>query len=162
MPNFYFLHKDEELSLANLEKVIAKNQKEAKDIFNKTLLKYKSKNAIKDFHILSNHDYNNIYIEFEKANFEKELSKLKLHDTCKLILKRLIKDEIIHLPCTKKQIKNFGLDKYNGQDFYVLYSECGEFGDYIGISWDCIEDDETGGQFKARINKALERIGGDF
>lgn len=57
MPNFYFLHKDEELSLANLEKVIAKNQKEAKDIFNKTLLKYKSKNAIKDFHILSNHDY---------------------------------------------------------------------------------------------------------
>lgn len=43
MPNFYFLHKDEELSLANLEKVIAKNQKEAKDIFNKTLLKYKSK-----------------------------------------------------------------------------------------------------------------------
>ena len=40
-----------------------------------------------------------------------------------------------------------------------LCAQCGEFDDYIGISWDCIGDDETGGQFKTRIDKALERIG---
>jgi hypothetical protein len=49
---------------------------------------------------------------------------------------------------TKEITDKLGLDRYST-----------DFDDYIGISWDCIGDDETGGQFKLKINKALEQIG---
>jgi len=29
---------------------------------------------------------------------------------------------------------------------------------YIGMSWDCIEDDETGAEFKKRVEKECEKL----
>ena len=134
MHNFYFVHKGAELSLANLEKVSAENKTKAKDIYNKTLLKYNSKNTIKDFRILSSNDYDKLYTENENVELEKELSKFKLHDTCKLIIKKLIEDELIFPPFTKKQINSLGLDKYNGQDFYVYCNSFSYFGNFASKS----------------------------
>jgi hypothetical protein len=136
MPNFFFIHKDAELTLTNVETVTATNKTEAKTVFNKTLLKYKSKNTIKDFRILNSEDYDKLYAENENIEVEKYLSKLKLHDTCKLILRKLIEDEYIYnyTSVGKREIKRLGLDKYNGQDFYVYYNNYNYFGNFASNS----------------------------
>jgi hypothetical protein len=36
-----------------------------------------------------------------------------------------------------------------------------DYGFYIGASWDTIKDDETGAQFKARVETALKKAFGD-
>jgi hypothetical protein len=33
-----------------------------------------------------------------------------------------------------------------------------EVGQYLGLSWDCVEDDETGKQFKERIENAVKKF----
>jgi len=50
-------------------------------------------------------------------------------------------------------------EAFKGSKVAVVYP-CVEYdsGLYVGLSWDAIEDNETGGQFKEKIKTAIEKV----
>jgi len=46
-------------------------------------------------------------------------------------------------------------------DMECLWPYDGDYGCYIGVSWDQVKDDETGAEFKARVEKKLKEKFGD-
>ena len=52
------------------------------------------------------------------------------------------------------------MHKNKGSKFGLeFHSVCGE-SDYLGISWGNVNDDETGKQFKERVEKAITEVVG--
>ena len=95
-----------------------------------------------------------IYNEFLKGQENKEYYKDKL-DFLRNIDKLTEEDEE-ELDCDTKYIVEDLLEKLN---VYTYYPPCGTC--YMGRSWSSIKDEETGKQFKEKVEEIFKNLFGD-